>query len=218
VSKNKHQAISQGIISSRLKAQRRRPHPLSFQLSASSFRLPSASLLLSIGLLAALLTSGCAGHRAASLSPERMSASVDALRHELAALGPGTDQSEAGMVAETAVTYSSRLAEEYRVVTPARLHNLLIQVGIKDRGLCYHWTEDLMKRLQALNLRTYRLHWGVAHKGNDLREHNSVVITANGQPFEAGLLLDPWRNSGDLYWAVVDTDSYPWQELPESEW
>ena len=100
------------------------------------------------------------------------------------------------MVAETAVTYSSRLAEEYRVVPPARLHNLLIQVGIKDRGLCYHWTEDLMKRLQALNLRTYQLHWGVAHKGNDLREHNSVVITANGQPFETGLLLDPWRNSG----------------------
>ncbi len=213
-----HQAAIQGIISSRLKAQRRRPHPLGFQLSAMRFQLPSAFGLLAIGLLAALLTSGCAGHRAASLSPERMSANVDALRHELAALGPGTDPAEAGMVAETAVTYSSRLAEEYRVVPPARLHNLLIQVGIKERGLCYHWTEDLMKRLQALNLRTYQLHWGVAHKGNDLREHNSVVITANGQPFEAGLLLDPWRNSGDLYWAVVDADRYPWQELPASEW
>jgi len=174
--------------------------------------------LLAIGLLAATLISGCAGNRAAFLSPERMASNVDALRHELAALGPGTDQAEAGMVAETAVTYSSRLAEEYRVVPPARLHNLLIQVGIKDRGLCYHWTEDLMKRLQALNLRTYQLHWGVAHQGSDLQEHNSVVITANGQPFETGLLLDPWRNSGDLYWAVVYTDSYPWQELPASEW
>jgi hypothetical protein len=187
-------------------------------LSALSFQLPSAFLLLSIGLLAATLISGCTGNRAASLSPERMSSNVDALRRELAALGPGTDKAEAGMVAETAVTYSGRLAEEYRIVPPARLHNLLIQVGIKDRGLCYHWTEDLMKRLQALDLRTYRLHWGVAHRGNDLREHNSVVITANGQPFETGLLLDPWRNSGDLYWAIVKTDSYPWEELPASEW
>ena len=178
----------------------------------------SAFGLLAIGLLAATLISGCAGNRAASLSPERMSSNADALRRELAALGSGTDTVEAGMVAETAVTYSSRLAEEYRVVLPARLHNLLIQVGIKDRGLCYHWTEDLMKRLQALNLRTYQLHWGVAHRGNDLREHNSVVITANGQSFEAGLLLDPWRNSGDLDWAVVDTDRYPWEELPASEW
>jgi hypothetical protein len=178
----------------------------------------SACGLLAIGLLAATLISGCAGNRAASLSPERMSVNVDALRHALVALGPETDKAEAGLVAETAVTYSSRLAEEYQVVPPARLHNLLIQVGIKDRGLCYHWTEDLMKRLQALDLRTYKLHWGVAHQGNDLREHNSVVITVIGRPFETGLLLDPWRNSGDLYWALVHTDSYPWQELPASEW
>ena len=53
-----------------------------------------------------------------------------------------------------------------------------------------------MKRLQALDLRTYQLHWGVAHKGNDLREHNSVVITANGQPFATGLLLDPGATPG----------------------
>jgi hypothetical protein len=174
--------------------------------------------LLAIGLLAASLIAGCAGNRAALRNPERMSANIDALRHALAALGPGIDAAEAGMVAETAVTYSSRLAEEYRVVPPARLHNLLIQVGLRERGLCYQWTEDLMKRLQALNLRTYQLHWGVAHKGSNLQEHNSVVITAKGQPFETGLLLDPWRYSGDIYWAVVTTDSYPWQELPASEW
>jgi hypothetical protein len=174
--------------------------------------------LLPIGLLVATLISGCAANRAASLSPARMSSNVESLRHALTTLDPGTDPAEAGMVAETAVTYSLRLAEEYQVVPPARLHNLLIQAGIKDRGLCYHWTEDLMQRLQALDLRTYQLHWGVAHRGSDLLEHNSVVITANGRPFEAGLLLDPWRNSGDLYWAVVSTDSYPWKELPPSEW
>ena len=174
--------------------------------------------LLAIGVLAAALIAGCAGNRAALRSPERMSADIDGLRHALAALGPGIDGAEAGLVAETAVTYSSRLAEEYRVVPPARLHNLLIQVGIRERGLCYQWTEDLMKRLQTLNLRTYQLHWGVAHKGSNLQEHNSVVITAKDQPFATGLLLDPWRYSGDLYWAVVTTDSYPWQELPASEW
>jgi hypothetical protein len=75
-----------------------------------------------------------------------------------------------------------------------------------------------MRRLQALGLRTFELHWGVAHKGSELREHNSVVITALRQPFEEGLVLDPWRNSGDLYWAVVATDSYPWVPLPREEW
>ena len=141
-----------------------------------------------------------------------------ALQGSLKGLGKDTDAAEAGRVAETAVTYSRRLAEDYRVSTPARWHNLLIQMGFRDRGLCYHWTEDLLKRLQALGLTTYELHWGVAHKGSELREHNSVVITALRQPFEEGLVLDPWRNSGDLYWAVVATDSYPWVPLPREEW
>jgi hypothetical protein len=44
VFKNKHQAVSQGNISSKLKAQRKRPHPLTFQLSASSFQLKDASI------------------------------------------------------------------------------------------------------------------------------------------------------------------------------
>jgi hypothetical protein len=75
-----------------------------------------------------------------------------------------------------------------------------------------------MKRLQTLNLTTYELHWGVAYKGSELREHNSVVITALNQPFEKGLVLDPWRNSGDLHWAAVGRDSYPWVPLPRQEW
>jgi hypothetical protein len=91
-------------------------------------------------------------------------------------------------------------------------------MGFKDRGLCYHWTEDLLKRLRSLNLKTYRLYWAVAHRGSELREHNSVVITARGQAFEDGIILDPWRRSGDLYWAKVRADHYPWIERPSSEW
>jgi hypothetical protein len=38
------------------------------------------------------------------------------------------------------------------------------------------------------------------------------------QPFNEGLVLDPWRNSGDLYWTKVGQDSYPWLPLPRDEW
>lgn len=143
---------------------------------------------------------------------------VEWLQDDLAALGQQSDQLEAKQVAETAIIYSNQLADEYQLVRPAVLHNLLIQVGLKDRGLCYHWTEDLLKRLQALELRTYQLHWGVAYRGSDLREHNSVVITARGQAFEKGMVLDPWRNSGDLFWALINADKYPWKKLPPSDW
>lgn len=170
-------------------------------------------------LLAAILTSGCAAIRPSTVMGEAQIASkISSLQSRLEGLGPDADPSEARRVAETAVTYSLRLAEEYRVAPPARWHNLLIQVGLRERGLCFHWTEDLMRRLQTLPLTTYELHWGVAHRGSDLREHNSVVVTAVNQPFEKGLVLDPWRNPGDLFWVRVDRDAYPWEPLPRAEW
>jgi len=143
---------------------------------------------------------------------------VELLRVDIAALNQQANLREAGLVAETAITYSDQLADEYQLVRPAVLHNVLIRVGFKERGLCYHWTEDLLKELQSLDLKTYQFHWGVAHRGSELREHNSVVITARGQAFENGMVLDPWRNSGDLYWALIQSDRYPWKELPPSAW
>jgi hypothetical protein len=137
---------------------------------------------------------------------------IDTLEIGLAALNDRANPAEAREVAETAVTYSNHLAAEYRLVRPAVLHNVLVRMGLKDRGLCYHWTEDLLQRLQQLKLKNYQLHWGVAHRGSELREHNSVVITALGQNFDEGIVLDPWRNSGELYWTRVKSDRYPWKE------
>jgi hypothetical protein len=167
--------------------------------------------------LAILVVAGCAatpGRRGA----ETPDAAAGALERDLRALGPRTDLAEAGRVARTAIDIANRLAAAYRVVPPALFHNMLIQAGIRERGLCYHWTEDLMRPLLALDLKTFRLHWGVAYRGSDLREHNSVVITAPGQAFADGLVLDPWRYSGELYWGIVREDEYPWEELPPDQW
>jgi len=143
---------------------------------------------------------------------------VKQLEQVLVALSETVDKAEALVVAETAVRESAVLAEEYQLVRPAVAHNLLVVLGLKERGLCYHWTEDLMKRLQALDLKSFQLHWGVAYRGSDLSEHNCVVITANGQSFSKGIVLDPWRNSGNLFWAQVAKDNYPWKVLLPSDW
>jgi hypothetical protein len=142
---------------------------------------------------------------------------IAVLSKDLAALNGHTNSAEAGQLAETAISYSYYLAEEYRLVRPPILHNLLVRIGLRDRGLCYQWTEDLMKRLYLLELKNFQLHWGVAYRGSELREHNTVVVTATGKPFEEGIVLDPWRNSGELYWARVKTDSYPWKERLPNE-
>jgi hypothetical protein len=138
---------------------------------------------------------------------------VEDLSRALAILGPASDSNEARLVAETAIGYSTFLAQEYRLVRPPFLHNVMVRLNLKDRGLCYHWTEDLMQRLEELELKNYRLHWAVAYRGSELREHNSVVITANGNAFEQGMVLDPWRYSGKLFFSPVTEDRYPWQEL-----
>jgi hypothetical protein len=143
---------------------------------------------------------------------------IKQLEQELMGLSATIDKAEARILAETAMRESAVLAEEYQLVRPAVSHNLLVVFGIKDRGLCYHWTEDLMRRLEALDLQSFQLHWGVAYRGSELREHNCVVITANGQSFFKGVVLDPWRNSGNLFWTRVTKDSYPWKVLPPSDW
>ena len=188
--------------------------------------LPFISTLL----LVFLLFSGCSSTRSTyHQQPDNSETShgavkdeylekFGALRNDLADLNRQANMQEAWQVAEAAITYSSDLAEKYNLVRPAILHNVFVRIGLKDRGLCYHWTEDLMKQLQLLDLKTYQLYWGVAYRGSELREHNSVVITARGEAFEKGMILDPWRNSGDLYWALIKSDTYPWKELPPELW
>ncbi len=180
--------------------------------------------------LAIFVLSGCAvGNRGGRLSSDGSKPEVSqgleadrvqvaSLQNALMELNDYADVEEANRVAESVLFHSARLADQYRMVRPAVLHNVLVRVGFKDRGLCHHWTTDLMKQLQQLELETYQLYWGVAHRGSELREHNSVVVAARGDPFDNGIVLDPWRYGGKLYWARVENDRYPWKERPRHEW
>ncbi len=191
---------------------------------------PSFRFLFGTLLLAVFVFTGCSATKPTHKQPpgnattrqgafkEATLEKISALRNDLADLNRRENLREARQVAETAITHANDLAAAYDLVRPAVLHNVFVRMGIKDRGLCYHWAEDMMKRLQQLDLKTYQLHWGVAYRGSELREHNSVVITAKGERFETGMVLDPWRNSGDLYWALIQKDKYPWKELPPNEW
>jgi hypothetical protein len=98
------------------------------------------------------------------------------------------------------------------VFGPPLFHNFLVNIGLKERGLCYHWAEDLLTRLEALRLATLEFRWGNARAGT-LREHNTVVVTAQDQPFDQGIVLDAWRHSGRLHWTHVNADRYPWKEV-----
>lgn len=137
---------------------------------------------------------------------------IKQLQQDLVSLSNNIVESEAEQLAESSINYSLFLADEYRLVRPPYLHNILVRIGIKDRGLCYHWSEDLLEKLTSLELKSFILHRGVAYRGSNLREHNCVVVTAMGQDFSEGIVLDPWRDSGDLYWTRVNIDRYSWEK------
>ncbi len=70
----------------------------------------------------------------------------------------------------------------------------------------------MITHLKGQGYQSFDLRWGVANRG-DLDEHNSVVVVAKGAPFWSGLLIDPWRNSGELYWSKLGDDpEYKWVE------
>ncbi|MCB1127296.1 MAG: hypothetical protein KDM81_12415, partial [Verrucomicrobiae bacterium] len=143
-------------------------------------------------LLLTATSTGCVSVPDAPREPD-----VQALRLALISLGPAVSGTEADRVARCAYQHSRELAREYRVVRPPFLHNSLINLGLKERGLCYQWAEDLLNRLRKLATESLELRWGKARAGT-WREHNSVVVTAVGAPFETGIVLDPWRRSGRL--------------------
>src|SRR6266699_1961185 len=118
---------------------------------------------------------------------------AQALRDRIAALSPSIRADEAQRVAESAYATSAQLRRDYGVIGgPPSFHNLLVQ-------------------LDALKLRTLELHWAEARAGS-WREHNCVVVTAKGQRFREGIILDCWRHSGHLFWSPLVTDHYPWIE------
>ena len=157
----------------------------------------------------AIVASFC-GELPAQLPP-RDTLRAHVLRDRIAALGPKVRPDEAQRVAECAYATAQRLRRNYGAVWPPSFHNLLVNTGIRKRGLCFQWAEDLLEQLDALKVTTLELHWAESYAGS-WREHNCVVVTAKGQPFRDGILLDCWRHSGHLFWSAVVSDNYPWIE------
>lgn len=165
---------------------------------------------LSFWLLVCCLLVGCSAKH--DTLQQAMPEKVSSLTAELTQLGHEVDYQEARIFAYEALSYPQVLAQRYALVTPPTFHNFLINSGLKERGLCYEWSEDMMSHLRGLTHHSFDLRWGVANKGA-FDEHNSVVVVAKGAPFWTGILIDPWRNSGVLYWKKIAEDpEYTWVE------
>jgi len=142
---------------------------------------------------------------------------VAALTRGIQALGEGIDPEEAARAARIAYDYSHRLAIEYQITDPPLIHNTKVNMGIKPRGLCWHWAEDMETRLKAEGFETLVLHRAIANADNPFRiDHSTAIVSRRGDTMFQGMVLDPWRKGGRLTWVPVTEDGdYRW--VPQAE-
>jgi len=140
------------------------------------------------------------------------SADDPVLRSRIVALSPSIRPEEAQLVARCAYTTGRELKREWQVVWPPGLQNFLVNTGARKGGLCFQWATELLLRLNALKFETVEFHWAESFERTS-SEHNVIVVTARGQPFHQGILLDNWRYGGRLVWGPVTGDPhYQWKE------
>jgi len=137
--------------------------------------------------------------------PKNDSAAAEALADQLAALSPRVNRDEAKLLAECAYATVSKLRRDYRMFGTPIFNNFLIYHGLRKRGYCYQWSEDLLVALDKLKLTSLELHWG-EYDPRTWRENNCIVVTAKGQPFQRGIMLECWRHLGHLYYGPVAGD------------
>lgn len=162
--------------------------------------------------LIVILVAVLAGCASTTLSPHERQQQKQQLQGVLQGLSSAVDPDEARRLANTLVDYSVALKSHYGIDTGPVVHNMLVNAGVKERGLCIHWTRDLLAKIKSLRLSSFQLYWAQAYRDERFRlEHNAPVIAARGQPFAQGLVLDGWRHSGQLAVVPVREDRYPWR-------
>lgn len=142
---------------------------------------------------------------------------VTKLANAIMAMGPGIDPEEARRAASISYSYTAQLVKEYEITDPPLIHNTKVNMGSKPRGLCWHWAEDMEKRLKQERFKTLQLHRAIANHDKAFRiEHSTAIISRRGDTMEQGIVLDPWRYGGVLFWSPLPEDTrYEWHPRAE---
>ena len=135
---------------------------------------------------------------------------------ELAALLQTLDSSipsnEAHALSQEIFLETRKLAQKFKPVSEPHINNFLINAGLKEQGLCYEWSDALYLYFKQSIYPDFEFHLLVANQGEYFFEHNVMVVTAKGGDVRDGVIIDPWRKPGEIYFAKVKEDTaYRWK-------
>ncbi len=120
----------------------------------------------------------------------------------LALLPPGqatlpAARREAGWLASTAIIRSAAIARKNRMIFTGWINNILVNSGIRERGLCWQVQQDMYRDLRKRPLKYFKLGMTVRDRATG-REHSCVYVNAAGKGLQGSLVLDAWRTCGRL--------------------
>jgi len=158
-------------------------------------------------LLFSFLFAGCA-----VTTPFVLETKVAQLSILLQSLDRDIPPEEAKQLSKDIFYKTGQLTQEFELTSPPQYHNFLVNVGLRDKGLCYHWSDALYLYLSQKKYASFEFHLMGANIGEYLFEHNVLVVVAKGGRVEEGIIIDPWRDSGNLYFSKVSKDrKYQWK-------
>ena len=149
--------------------------------------------------------------------PQKNSSYTDIDTEKLASLlnkiAPYTKniQAEKQKLAKDIFAYTQKLRQTFKRTSSPLYHNFLVNINIKEKGLCYHWSDALYLHLKAQNYQDFEFHLVGANIGKYWTEHNALVIIAKGTDIQKGIVIDPWRKLHSLYFGEINKDkAYQW--------
>ncbi len=134
----------------------------------------------------------------------------------LQTLNPQASTKETMQLSHDIFTKTAALAKKFDMTSPPQYHNFLVNIGLKEKGLCYQWADALYLHFtKRTNYPSFEFHLVGANIGSYWTEHNSLVVVGRGMKVEEGVIIDPWRDAGKLYFSKLKEDSaYQWKHRP----
>jgi len=144
--------------------------------------------------------------------PPPSKAHIIQLSKLLCSLDKNIPQEEAMHLSQDIFHETQKLTKEFELTSPPLFHNTLVNIGIREKGLCYHWSDALYAHFLQKKYPHFEFHLVGANIGEYFLEHNALVVVAKGGSIQNGILIDPWRDSGKLYFIKIDEDKkYQWK-------
>jgi len=135
------------------------------------------------------------------------------LYHMLISLDTHISHKQAYNLSKELISVSNQLKHKYNPIIEPHFNNLLVNIGIKEHGLCYEWSDMLYLHFKPKEsiYRDFEFHLLVSNQGQYWSEHNAFAISLKHHNIYDGLVIDLWRDIDSIYINKIKNDKiYTW--------